>query len=220
MILLTCVCILVGRIVRYAADVNHPLLYDDRGRRYNPDPDFSSNRMPVWAICGPDIRRDLRRGDVLFFTPKKSRQPREWNESGNGYQCTGYLTVLKKRDSNVVLSDRRLSLAFRDRYRRDLTRHQTKDTDCCKRTDRIAPLFAKNFVYGYRIRSGRSKWLGRNGPSLVLLLRRCGLHKLAKAMQTGIYNPNLPRIPDERVRQLMRLLRKHTRTHGPARDLR
>jgi hypothetical protein len=205
------VCTLVGRIIRYQADADHPLLYDDRGRRYNPDPDFASNRMPVWAICGPTIRCDLRRGDVLFFTPKKRKQPPEWRKSGGPYGCTGYLTVRDKRDRDEVLGDTRLTPTFRDRYRRDLDRHQKKDTDCCKRTDRTAKLFPENFIYGYQEKSGRSKWLGRNGPSLVVLLRKCGLNKLAKVMQMGIRNPNLPKIPDEKVPQLLRLLRSHSR---------
>jgi hypothetical protein len=165
--------------------------------------------MPVWAICGPEIRQSLKHGDVLFFTPKKSYHPREWLKSGNLYPCTGYLTVLKKADSEKVLKDSKLTLTFRDRYRRDLKRHCTMDTECCRRSDRIAELFPKNFVYGYSLRSGRSKWLGRKGASLVVLLKKCGLNELAKSIQSGIYNPRLPEIPDEKVPLLLQLLEEN-----------
>ena len=201
------VTVLVGRVIRYQADKSSKFLYDKAGR-YNPDPDFISNPIPVWAICGPEIRKELLPGDVLFFTPKKANQPREWIESGRPYRCTGYMTGRKKEDRETVLKDLKLKLKFKRRYKRDLVRHQTKSTECCKRTDRIAKLFPQNFIYGYSVRSGRSKWLGRNGPSLVVLLKQCGMNRLAKQIQTGIYNPRLRKIPDKKVPQLLRLLKK------------
>ncbi len=35
------------------------------------DPDFWTNEVPVWAMCGPYVRESLEPGDALVFVPHK-----------------------------------------------------------------------------------------------------------------------------------------------------
>ncbi len=192
---------MAGRVIRYKADKHHPLLYDENDLHYNPDPDFTSNSMPVWAICGPEIRNLLRSGDVLFFTPKRSHQPKEWVVTGTQYRCTGVLTVLEVRDAEFVFNDSRLDSGFRSRYRKDLRRHEIGRVGSSKRMNRIRRLLPQNFIYGD---PSRSIWKGPSGPSLPPLVKRLGLGELAEKLQKGIYNQQLPTIPEEHLPRLLR----------------
>ena len=58
------------------------------------DPDFRSNKTPIWSVCGPYVRKKLQVGDVVFFLPVQSKAKKAgiWN----GYSSfTGVLVVKK-----------------------------------------------------------------------------------------------------------------------------
>ena len=123
------------------------------------DPDFWTNQVPVWGICGPYVRQKLKLGDILFYLPKiGSLQKAGLNE----YICTGILavqTLLKNSDSVIV--DSQLTENYKKEYIEDLENHLRQDKQKTKQ------IRGKNFVKG---NSEESYWLGRNSILLKQVL--------------------------------------------------
>lgn len=83
-------------LFKYGADPKSPDLYDSRADHCDlMDPDFVSNDQPVWSICGPYVRKNLEKGDVLFFLPQKSRLIKAGSRPE--YICTGVLVKVPQR---------------------------------------------------------------------------------------------------------------------------
>jgi len=164
-------------IFKYDADTRDENLKDSGYVGYGcrkgiRDPDFWSNDFPVWAICGPYYRVQLRPDDVVFFVPKKN----SIRKAGlKDYICAGILVVdYKITDSKKVMANNGLTDGYRQSYETDLKRHLKEDKS--NRTKRIRP---ENFIVGDQT---MSKWLGKNRRYLRSLLKDLGLHKTAKQL--------------------------------------
>ena len=66
-----------GVLFNYDADPCDPLMGDNQADSGADicgmmDPDFWTNEVPIWSICGPYVRQGLKKGDMIFFLPKKA----------------------------------------------------------------------------------------------------------------------------------------------------
>ncbi len=121
------------------------------------DPDFWSNKFPIWSICGPYVRNKLKKHDIIFFLPnKKSLAKLELEEP----VCTGVLYV-----SEIIHDFNQLRKKIYEEYYKkyiiDLRNHLRKDTI---RTKKIRD---KNIVIGD---IEKSRWLGENYKELKPLI--------------------------------------------------
>jgi len=62
---------LTSALFKYKAKASNALLRDESPCGQIRDPDFWSNPVPVWAVCGPYYRSHLAIGDIVFFIPQK-----------------------------------------------------------------------------------------------------------------------------------------------------
>ncbi|MHB1908336.1 MAG: hypothetical protein ACYCQJ_05620 [Nitrososphaerales archaeon] len=170
-------------LFKYGADPNDPLLRDDRGEWSwcgLRDPDFWMNKVPVWAVCGPYVRKNLHPGDMVFFIPQLSRI-RKAHLGHTDYIISGVLVVSDLiGDSKAVVKDKRLTDTYRRYYMKDLKGHLEK-VDKGNRTSRIR---GSNFVVGAATNetSFRSEWFGRKGSIAKEIVKKYGLtdHDLHK----------------------------------------
>jgi hypothetical protein len=165
-----------------------------------PDPDFWSNTVPVWALCGPYHRAKLEPGDMIFFVPKIDAI----RKAGlRDYIFSGVLVVGEK-PSNVheVARHRFLREGYVRHYRRDLRAHLEDDRK--RNRERTRSLRSTNFIVGDK---RRSFWLGRNGPNVKQVLKSLGLHRQLRRLATG-RNNSIPRLSDEESARLRIKLRE------------
>ena len=149
-----------GVLFKYDANPHSPELRDNRRGCGLPDPDFWSNEIPVWAICGPYVRQGLEPGDIVFFLPYP-RRVRQVDRGLPDFVCTGVLVVGDFIDDAAgVRSDRRLSRDYRRKYFSDLRGHLRDDRERAPRTESVR---GKKIVLGDR---RRSKWLCGDGTAL------------------------------------------------------
>ena len=154
-----------GVIWKYLPKIDDPDLKDEMGRAgcrvLNPDPDFWEHEFPVWAICGPRVRVGLEIGDILFFTPTRSR----CEAAGvAGYLCTGLLTVGEiVPNGTALLRDPRFTDRYKRNYRVDLKMHLVDDETTTARQR------GRNIALGD---PRKSAWFGRHGVPMSQALRR------------------------------------------------
>lgn len=165
-----------------------------------PDPDFWSNTVPVWALCGPYHRAKLEVGDTIFFIPKIDAIRKAGLKN---YIFSGVLVVGEKLSSvDEVARHRFLRESYVRRYRRDLRTHLKDDRNRkCERTRRLR---STNFIVGDK---RRSFWLGRNGPDVKQVLKSVDLHRQLSRLATG-RNNSIPRLSDEESTRLRTRLRE------------
>ena len=124
------------------------------------DPDFWSNRFPIWSICGPYVRNNLKKDDIIFFLPnKKSLARLKLVEP----ICTGVLYV-----SEIIYNSdqlrKKVDEGYYKKYIIDLRNHLREDA---KRTIRTKEIRNKNIVIGD---NEKSRWLGENYKELKPLI--------------------------------------------------
>lgn len=166
-------------LFKYDANPNYRDLRDGADNRCGlVDPDFRSNGVPIWAVCGPYVRQRLQVGDILFFLPHKRRiveaglKPR--------YICTGVLVVSHTiDDSDQLIADSRINERYKRKYLESLRSHVSHDK---QRTGNIRRL---KIILGSR---DKSKWLGREGPVMEVVYGRLGLDA------TNLSNRRIPYI--------------------------
>lgn len=185
-----------GIIWKYRADPDDTELRDGMlrigCRVLNPDPDFWENRFPVWAICGPQVRGRLAKGDVLVFAPTagacRAAKVRE-------YLCTGYLTVREVLpDDKAVLKDPRLTPRYRHNYRTDLYKHLASDPAITRRQRR------KHIIIG-DLRA--SRWLGRHGIALPKAITQARI----RALDLG--SRRIRTLGENEIKALLSVIRQH-----------
>jgi hypothetical protein len=163
-------------LFKYGADPRDPLLRDDKGG-YGwcslRDPDFWTNRFPVWGVCGPYVRNSLQPGDIVFFVPQLNRIKKA-NLSHADYIFTGILVVSDLiSESREVMKDNRLTETYKRYYLRDLRDHLNK----IDKGNRTSEVRVRNFVVGTSTKQSRlrSVWLGKKGPVAKDLVKKYGL---------------------------------------------
>ena len=145
-----------GTLFKYDADPEDNLLRDKRDIDICEgfvDPDFWSNPFPVWSICGPTVRQTIRRGDIVFFLPKKD----SYELAGyKDYLCSGILVVERVVAKNIFLSMPELNELYKQNYLANLGKHVERDWKDAFSTSRVR---GDNIVIG---KVGVSKWFGKN----------------------------------------------------------
>ena len=135
------------------------------------DPDFWTNTVPVWSICGPYVRQSLSNGDVLFFLPKKASIDQT---DLRDYSCTGVLIVGEILPNSTAESEKpELTTDYKEAYLIDLENHIRQDKP---RTQRIR---------GYKIIKGdpdKSKWFGQNRVFLRDILSSMNYEYLSNSL--------------------------------------
>jgi hypothetical protein len=157
------------------------------------DPDFWSNSMPVWAVCGVYFRKGLEPDDVLFFMPQKHCYPQRTSP----YRFTGFLTCSEKTDNSSLKSLEGISADFARRYKRSLNEHLALDKPKTKKIRSV------NVVIGTRD-SESSRWFGDHSIPVQPLLRQMGLKGQLAALE-GRSN-NIPPLDGTQSVKLMRKL--------------
>ena len=169
------------------------------------DPDFCCNKVPVWAICAPRVRKNLDKRDIVFFIPQKSMK------NFRGYMCTGVLVVEEKIEAHhEILEDRRLSLNYLKAFRSDLRNHRMRATeqgnlDTCK-------LLEQNFIIG---NSKSSFWLGRSGPEIEAKLKEVKLYEQLRALSTGM-NQSIPHLKERQAKELYETIKRDSTPISPS----
>lgn len=165
-----------------------------------PDPDFWSNTVPVWALCGPYHRAKLEPGDMIFFIPKIDAI----RKAGLKYYIFSGVLVVGEKLSNTdeIARCRLLREGYVRRYSRDLRVHLKDDRK--RKCERTRSLRSANFIVGDK---RRSFWLGRNGPNVRRVLKSLGLYRQLRRLDTG-RNNSIPRLTGEESTQLWKSLRK------------
>ncbi len=140
-----------GIIRKYHADHAQKDLRDNADKsgctELISDPDFWSNRFPIWSICGPYVRNNLKKDDIIFFLPnKKSLAKLKLVEP----ICTGVIYVSEIIHNSNQLR-KKVDEEYYNKYIIDLRNHLRKDAN---RTRKIRN---KNIVIG---NNEKSKWLG------------------------------------------------------------
>lgn len=186
-----------GFLFKYQAEPLDAFLRD-RGPHIS-DPDFWSNTMPIWAVCGVYFRKGLKPGDVLFFIPQKRSYPHEMPP----YRFTGFLTCSKKTDGGFLRSLEGISTDFVKRYQVSLDEHLAVDKP---KTKEIRP---DNIVIGTRD-SKSSRWFGDQSIPAQQLLREMGLKGQLAALERR--NNNIPPLDSTQTRNLLRKLVSLTRS--------
>jgi len=158
-----------GVMFKYDADPNDPELKDNQSACSGKncgirDPDFWSNDVPVWGICGPYVRTSLEKGDILFFLPKKW----SWKKADlQDYICAGILVVNRVLPNvESVLNCNLLTDSYKREWKNDLNAHLRNDKP---RTKNIR---GKKFIIG---NPKSSIWIGRHENYLKDTLTRTGL---------------------------------------------
>lgn len=180
-----------GFLFKYQADTSDSYLRD-QGPHIS-DPDFWSNSMPVWSVCGVYFRKRLEPGDVLFFMPKKRSYPLGMSP----YRFTGFLTCSEKSDSRSLRSLRGISADFARLYRISLGEHLALDKP---KTKKIRPF---NIVIGAKDGES-SRWFGDGSIPVQPLLKETGLMGQLAAMEGR--NNNIPVLDDTQTVKLLRKL--------------
>lgn len=156
-----------GIIFKYHAGINDKFLRDTG---HLSDPDFESNKnpdstiTPIWSVCGVNKREKLKKGDIIFFMPRKDRYP----DHVKPYAFTGVLVCSEKHDRDFVESDQNLTDEYRENYSKDVIKHQKKDRP------RTAKIRDKNVIYG-ESSGDLSRWFGDNPVSAQVALKKVGL---------------------------------------------
>jgi hypothetical protein len=185
-----------GVLFKYDADPNDPELRDNQSACSSTicgirDPDFLSNEVPVWGICGPHVRQNLKKGDMLFFMLKKW----SWEKAGlKDYICTGIIVVDKILPSieSVLVSDL-LSYSYKKEWKNDLDSHLRKDKPSTKK------IRGNNFIIGDQ---EQSIWLGRHENYIRESLKKAGFKThIKKLSQRKI--PYLRRNAIEKLYQII-----------------
>lgn len=187
-------------LFKYGADPCSDQLYDSKSDHCDlRDPDFEANDQPIWSICGPYVRKNLQKDDILFFMP----QLNSLKSAGlpPAYICTGVLVVSDTiKEGGKHLRDPRISEAYRRQYVWSYNKHingQNGRPGDKRRAPRTANIRGFNIILG----GSKSKWLGREGPRMDAVCRKAGLpvHKLR-------YH-RIPYVNDEEtVRKLYKLV--------------
>jgi hypothetical protein len=164
-----------GVLFKYGADPKSPELYDSKSDHCDlMDPDFVSNKQPVWSICGPYVRQKLEQGDVLFFIPQKDRLIRAGLPPN--YICTGVLVVSAIiKHGGRRLDDPRITEKYRRQYVWSYKRHlkgNGKEMGDEKRAPRTAKIRGFNIILGD---PEKSIWLRRPWPPVEPVYRGVGL---------------------------------------------
>ena len=162
------------------------------------DPDFWSNSMPVWAVCGVYFRKGLKPDDVLFFMPQKRTYP----EAMTPYRFTGFLTCSKKIEGASLRSLRGISANYVKRYKVSLGQHLDGDKE---RTKKIR---ASNVVVG-KANHKLSRWFGNEPVHAQPLLRELGL--TGQLAMLGKRNNNIPSLDEDQAVELRKKLTSLTR---------
>jgi hypothetical protein len=168
------------------------------------DPDFWSNSMPVWAVCGVYFRKGLEPDDVLFFMPQKRTYP----DGMPPYRFTGFFTCSKKIEGVSLRSLKGISANYAKRYRISLDEHLAGDK---KRTKEIR---ATNVVVG-KADYALSRWFGDQPIGAQQLLRDLGLSD--QLTNLGKRNNNIPPLDE---RQTMKLRKKLASLTRPSKGMR
>lgn len=181
-----------GFLFKYQAETLDAYLRD-RGPHIS-DPDFWSNSMPVWAVCGVYFRKRLEPDDVLFFMPQKHSYP----QGMSPYRFTGFLTCSEKSDSSSLRYLEGISADFARRYQVSLDEHLALDKP---KTQKIRPI---NVVIGAK-HDKSSRWFGDHSIPVQPLLRETGLKGQLAALERR--NNNIPPLDGtQTVKLLSRLI--------------
>jgi hypothetical protein len=165
-----------------------------------PDPDFWSNTVPVWALCGPYHRAKLEPGDMIFFIPKIDAIRKAGLKD---HIFSGVLVVGEKLlEVDEVARHRFLREDYTRHYRRDLRAHLEDDRK--RNRERTRSLRSTNFIVGDK---RHSFWLGRNGPNVRQVLKSLGLHRQLSKLGSG-RNNSIPRLTAEESTRLWNRLRE------------
>jgi len=167
---------LKGVMFKYDADPRDTLMRDNQADCGADicgmmDPDFWTNTVPIWSICGPYVRQNLSNGDVLFYLPKKASIDQT---NLSDYICTGVLVVGEiLPNSQSVIEDPDLTNDYKEAYLIDLENHLRQDKPRTKR------------IRGYKIIKGapdRSRWFGKNRLYLRDLLSGMNYEYLSNSL--------------------------------------
>jgi hypothetical protein len=180
-----------GFLFKYQAALTDDFLRD-KGPHIS-DPDFWSNSMPVWAVCGVYFRKGLEPDDVLFFIPQKRSYP----QGMSPYHFTGFLTCSMKTDGRSLRSLGGISVDFAGRYQISLDEHLALDKPKTKK------IRASNVVIGTKD-SESSRWFGDHSIPVQPLLREAGLKSQLAALEGR--NNNIPPLDGTQTVKLRRKL--------------
>jgi hypothetical protein len=180
-----------GFLFKYQADTSDRFLRD-KGP-YISDPDFWSNSVAVWAVCGVYFRKGLKPGDVLFFMPQKRTYP----QGMSPYRFTGFLTCSKKIDGSSLRFFSRISANYAKRYRTSLAEHLALDRPATKK---IRPA---NVVIG-TASNQTSRWFGDQPIPAQPLMEETSLEEQLAAL--GMRNNNIPPLNEAQAVKLLRRL--------------
>lgn len=182
-----------GLFFKYKADPHNELMKDTADCEICPivDPDFWTNEIPVWGVCGPYFRSSLTEGDKVFFIPRKD----SLQKAGlNDYICTGILVVGQIiPDSNQVMNNEILTDEYKQNYLTDLKAHLKRDKP---RTKKIRP---RNFIIGDRF---ESPWFGKNENYLKPLLKQLGIIETSNKLHFR----RIPNLNDTNTKRLYNAL--------------
>lgn len=129
-----------------------------------PEPDFWSNKHPIWAICGPQRRAGRERNSRIFFVTQKDTA-----EHVPDYTVAGVMTVKEILDFQDLIMDPQISATWKVKYLHDLGHKDHLPRGLLNDHTQTTKQRIQNIIIGD---SDESAWFGINGPTLPTLLNQ------------------------------------------------
>ncbi|MDH2901391.1 MAG: hypothetical protein PXY39_10505 [archaeon] len=187
---------LKGIIWKYIADFEDEFLRD---KGNCSDPDFWSNKFPVWGICAPYVRERLVKGDTIFFVPQRGK----WFSE---YIFTGILVMQDSINSfKDVLRSSKLNGEYKTKFQKDMIQHLRHDKG--KGKVKTYDVRQRNFIIG---NPDSSHWYGKDGQPVDITLRSLGLIHILNAIGRG-RNQSIPHLNEVETEKIYRMISSKTK---------